>query len=99
MICHCVFFWLKQNEKDVAAKMLECARTQLSGIPGVRNLLAGAPIPSTRPVVDCSYDVAISMSFDSKSDLDAYAGHPAHKNFVQGFVEPHVERCVVYDFS
>ena len=99
MINHIVIFWLKQGSIDEGKRIiLERARKELTGIPGVRNLGAGSPMPTERKVVDTSYHAALTMQFDSDADLQKYQVHPIHQKFLKECVEPFVERLVVYDF-
>lgn len=100
MLNHVVIFWLKSDKIDEGRRvMLEQARRALPAIEGVRNLGAGVSIPSERKVVDTSYHVALTMQFDSESQLQKYQTHPIHQKFVKECVEPYVEKLVVYDFT
>lgn len=74
MITHVVLFKLK----DRSSKSIEAARDMLLAlkdtVPVVRSLEAG---------MDClhlerSYDIALTVRFDSLADLDAYQKHPEH---------------------
>jgi len=100
MLNHVVIFWLKPDKIEEGRRaILEEARHALPGIKGVQNLGAGAPIPTERKVVDTSYHVALTMQFDSESQLQKYQTHPIHQKFLKECVEPYVEKVVVYDFT
>lgn len=71
----------------------------LAEIPGVMEFREGPPVPSPRGVVDDSFTAAISMTFASQADADAYQTHPLHQKFVQEVVKPHVKRLLVFDFG
>lgn len=75
---HIVLVWLKRpgNEADRAA-LIE-ASSPLRAIPGLIMLDPGTALPSSRPIVDDSFDVAFVMRFDSAKALQAYDTHPAH---------------------
>lgn len=75
MITHVVLFRLK----DRSRKSIETARDMLLAlretVPVVRELEAG---------IDClrlerSYDIALTVRFDSMADLDVYQKHPEHE--------------------
>ena len=59
---------------------------------------AGRAIPSERPVVDDSFDVAIVMAFKDQAALRAYDNHPDHKKAVEETLKPLVGKMVIYDF-
>ena len=100
MINHVVIFWLKPDKIDEGRRaLLASAERDLKGIDGVRTLGWGGPIPTGRKVVDTSYHVALTMQFDSESQLQKYQAHPVHQNFLKECVTPFVEKIVVYDFA
>ncbi|TVR51629.1 MAG: Dabb family protein [Puniceicoccaceae bacterium] len=99
MITHVVIFWTDKPGSEDRTKLLEGAKALLGGIPGVREFRTGAPVPSPRGVVDDSFAVAISMTFASQADADAYQTHPDHQVFIDDYVKPYVKRFVVYDFG
>lgn len=81
MITHVVLFRLK----DRSRKSIETAREMLIAlketVPVVRYLEAG---------IDClhlerSYDIALTVRFDSLADLDIYQKHPEHEKVATYF--------------
>ena len=56
-------------------------------------------MPSERPVVEQSYQVALNLVFPSKAAQEDYQKHPAHVEFVEKFVKTMVRKLVVYDFA
>ena len=46
---------------------------------------------------DDSFDLALSMQFDSVADMHAYVIHPQHQEFLK-LAKPHVAKLMVYDF-
>ena len=60
--------------------------------------VAGPKMPSTRPAVDSSYDVAIVMTFADEASLASYGKHPVHQQAVKEVLEPLVQRHIIYDF-
>ena len=100
MLTHVVICWFrKYAPADAVSRFRARALADLPGIPGVKHLNCGMPIPSERPVVDKSYSVALSMGFDGRAELDAYAVHPVHQKFSAECVKPVAERVLVYDFE
>jgi hypothetical protein len=55
-------------------------------------------VPSHRPVVDQSYQVALNILFANKAAQDLYQTHPLHMEFVEKAFKPNCLECVVYDF-
>lgn len=86
---HHVYFWLKEGcRNDVQRTEFEKALAELTDI----DLVAGGrwAVPAKveiRPVVDQSWDYALSMQFDSLDDHDAYQVHPSHTAFIEGYRE------------
>ena len=66
-----------------------------------RNICApfGRMVPSTRPVVDQSYQVALNLTFEDKEAEAAYQVHPLHLEFVEKVFKPNCQRATVYDFA
>jgi hypothetical protein len=97
-ITHVVVVWLKTPGDESARRRLVENAESLRQIPGVSDVRTGAVVPSTRPVVDSTYDVALVMTMRDAATLKAYATHPIHVRFVEEHVKPLVERYRVYDF-
>jgi hypothetical protein len=99
-VAHVVVCWLKTpgNAHDREA-LIKASRDFEGKIPGLLHVSAGAVLPSTRPAVDSSFDVAIVMTFASESALIEYGRSAAHQQAVRDVLKPLVQRYVVYDFS
>lgn len=95
---HVVLVWLKRagNEQD-KQKLIQLGH-ELRAIPGIRFLDSGTALPSQRPIVDDSFDVAYVMRFDSPAALEAYAVHPVHVKAKDELTRLS-ERIVVYDVT
>lgn len=98
-ICHVVICWLK-NPGDAQAKtrLIEASQS-LRQIPGVVDLRCGTMLPSSRPVVDSSYDVAVVIEFDNVESLKAYQTHPVHLKLTHQVLIPATDRLTIYDFE
>ena len=64
MFSHVVIFWTKPEVPGAADKLFAGAQQYLAAVPGVRSFHAGRMVPSARPVVEQSYQVAINIIFD-----------------------------------
>ena len=92
-------FWLKNPDSREDLAMLAEGIESLRQIEQVRSLHIGVPAQTeARDVVDQSWSLSESMTFDSIADQAAYQPHPLHQAFV--------ERCghlwdkvVVYDIA
>ena len=97
-ITHIVLIWLKPETSQEARRSIEAGSRALDQVPGVYNLVVGNAYPSDRPIVDDSFDLALSMQFNSKAAMDAYVTHPDHQAYV-GSIKPHVAKLLVYDLT
>jgi hypothetical protein len=97
-VTHVVLVWLKKpGDPDARAALLE-APHQLRTIPGVIDVQTGTALPSTRPVVDSSYDVGMVITFADVHALQSYATHPVHLKLVEEVLKPSADHYKVYDF-
>jgi len=98
-LTHVVVFWLKEPGNAAhRAKLIEVTESFRS-IPGVQSVHAGPCLPSERPIVDSSFDVAVSLTFASRADLQRYLDHPQHKAATVSTLKPIVKKITVYDFG
>ena len=95
---HIVICWLREpgNAKD--RKRLIKTSHDFRKIPGVRTVHAGGVVPSSRPVVDNSFDVAIVMTFDNIAAMRSYLADERHEEALGKVLRPLVQRMFVYDF-
>ena len=99
MFSHVVIFWTAPNKPKAADDLIAGANQYLRPIPGVRHFHIGKMVPSHRPVVDQSYQVALNLVFDTKQQQDEYQVHPMHVEFVEKSFKPNCVKVVVYDFE
>ena len=95
---HVVVVWLKDPGNREHRQRIIRASDVLRDIPGVTGLRAGVMLPSERPIVDSSFDVALIISFSDAAALQAYLTHPVHVELVEETLRPLVDRIRVYDF-
>lgn len=84
---HHVYFWLKPERKNDADRAeFEKGLAALFEIEFVAGGMWATPAPvMERPVIDHSWDYALSMTFDSIEKQDAYQVDPDHEVFVHRF--------------
>jgi len=99
MFSHVVIFWTRTDKPSATEELLAGAEKYLRPIPGVLGFHIGRMVPSDRPVVDGSYQVALNLQFPDKQSQDEYQVHPLHIEFVEKAFKPNCERVVVYDFE
>jgi Stress responsive A/B Barrel Domain len=95
---HVVICWLKIPGDETARKSLIDATRSFADIRGVTSVRVGRVLPSTRPVVDSSYDVGIVMTFKDTAAMADYESDPKHLAAVRDVLKPFVARYVIYDF-
>ena len=98
-VYHVVLCWLKDPGRTEARQRIIDASRSFAGIPGVISVRAGTSIPSSRAIVDDSFDVGILLTFRDKQAMQAYLTHPDHTKAVQKIIRPLVKKIVVYDFA
>ena len=96
---HVVVCWLKTpGDAPARQRIIDESNAFVGVIPGLLHVSAGTTLPSTRPTVDSSFDVAVVMTFRDEAALRAYNEHPKHKKAVDEVLRPLVARLVIYDF-
>ena len=96
-IRHMALFWLNNPASAADRAMLVEGLETLRAIPQVRSLHIGMPAATEpREVVDHSWHLSESMTFDSIEDQAAYQPHPLHTAFIAKC--GHLwQRVLVYD--
>ena len=96
---HVVLMWLKDPSDHAARQKIIDASETFRQIPGVLDVQHGRPVPSTRPIVDSSFDIGLVISFKDRSSLDAYGPHPIHQKAAQELIQPNTRKIQVYDIA
>ena len=99
MFSHVVIFWTDPSNPKAADELIAGANQFLKPIPGVLHYHIGKMVPSHRPVVDQSYQVALNLIFPDKKTQDDYQTHSLHIQFVEGVFKKVCKKVVVYDFE
>src|SRR5437016_11416921 len=99
MFSHIVIFWTDPNNPKAADELIAGANKYLKPIPGALHFHVGKMAPSQRPVVDQSYQVALTISFPDKKAQDDYQAHPLHVEFIESVFKKVCQRVTVYEFQ
>lgn len=95
---HVVVVWLKKPGDAADRERVVAASREFRSIPGVCDLTVGTCVPGGRPIIDGTYDVAISMRFADEAAMQAYVEHPDHKAAAEAIIKPLAKKVLVYDF-
>lgn len=99
MLSHVVIFWTDENLPQAADDLVAGAQTYLKDIPGLLHFHVGKMVPSHRPVVNQTYQVALNIVFPDKPAEEAYQAHPRHIEFVEKVFKKCCKGVMVYDFA
>lgn len=99
MFSHVVIFWTDPNNPNATDELIAGAEKYLKTIPGLVHFHVGRMVPSHRPVVDQSYQVALNTVFTDKKAQDDYQVHPLHIEFVEKVFKRVCQKVVIYDFE
>jgi hypothetical protein len=99
MFSHVVIFWTHPSVPNADADLLAGMEKYLKPIPGILHFHCGRMSPSHRPVVDQTYQVALSIVFADKQAHDDYQAHPSHLEFVHGVFKRTCKKAHIYDFT
>jgi hypothetical protein len=96
---HIVLAWQKKpGDAADRARLIAVTKELKAKIPELKHLSVGSVLPSERPVVDDSFDIAFVMRFASQADLKTYEQHPLHTQLVKDVIKPLTAKIVVHDF-
>jgi len=99
MIRHIVMFKLK-NFPDESEKMAAAQEVikQLDELPSKINVIRRYEAGIDVRKLSWSYDVVLTMDFDTMADLDTYTVHPAHQEFIVFNKDYSAEKvCIDYE--
>jgi len=98
-VSHVVVAWLKEpGNQQMRDKFVQASR-KLETLPGVLSRHVSEVIPSERPKVDDTFDVAVTVTFKNKQALKTYMQSKKHKKMLHDELKPLVNRIVVYNFG
>ncbi len=99
MFSHVVIFWTKPELPNSADDLLAGIEKFLRPIPGVLHFHVGKMVGSPRPVVEQTYQIALTLTFTDKQAQDDYQIHPLHVQFVNEVFKKNCQKVVIYDFE
>ena len=83
LLCHNVYFSLKDNSPAAADKLVAACKKYLSKHPGEVFFAAGTRAEDlNREVNDQGFDVALHIVFKTRADHDKYQDAARHKQFI-----------------
>jgi hypothetical protein len=94
---HVVLMWQKRPGNTADREKLAAACSDLRVIPGIKFLDAGTALASDRPIVDDSFDLGMTVRFDSVAALRAYETNPLHVKKKTEVLLPLTKKILVYD--
>jgi hypothetical protein len=98
-VTHVVVCWLNHpTDEGAKAKLIEASQS-FRQIPGVLDVRVGKMIPSQRPQVDSTFDLAVVIAFTNVEAMRAYEKNPIHLKAVENALKPHVKKFIVYDIA
>ena len=81
MFAHSVYHWLKDDVSWNDRAEFEKGLRLLTTIPTVVHGYVGTPAPTTKPVVDGSYQYALLVIFQGLPAFEEFQRHPAYVAF------------------
>ena len=97
MLVHTVIFWLKNNLSNEERNTFFKEVATLGTIPSVEDFHLGTPAQTPkRPVIDDSYDCAVTVVLQDLAAQDQYQIDPIHQEFIDT-CSSFWERVVIYD--
>lgn len=97
MLVHSVFFWLKANLPDEQREAFVARLNSLCGIQAATAVYVGTPAATpARPVLDDTYDYALTVLLEDMAAHDAYQADELHQQFLAHHKEDW-ERVLIYD--
>ncbi|MFP6581112.1 MAG: Dabb family protein [Candidatus Hydrogenedentota bacterium] len=84
MLIHNVLFWLRDDLTNDERAAFHAGVETLASIHAAHAVYIGTPAATPkRPVIDDSYDVALTVLLDTLEAHDTYQDDPIHRRFVK----------------
>ncbi len=96
MLVHSVFFWLKKDLTAAQREEFNQGLDTLVNIKCAEAVYIGTPSTTERPVIDKSYDFALTVILKDMDAHDQYQVDPLHTTFLNTF-KPLFEKVLIYD--
>lgn len=92
---HIVMMRLKENTPENAARIQEALYDLVGKIPQIRKLEVGANVVQS----ERAYDIALTVIFDSREDMEAYQVHPEHQRVLTEVIRPLISGSAAADYD
>ena len=97
MLVHTVLFWLKEDLSKSDQEIFKQEVEKLGKITSVEKFYLGTPSETPkRPVVDDTYDFALTVVLKDMSAHDHYQADPIHLDFIEQCKE-YWQKVLIYD--
>ncbi len=96
MLVHTVYFWIKKDLSEERRAAFVQGVESLAGIGCAEAVYIGTPAATSRPVIDRTYDIGLTVLLKDMEAHDAYQVDPLHVAFLDSFRNDW-ERVVIYD--
>lgn len=97
MLIHSVYFWLRRSASEEDRTEFRRRLASLGAIEAVEAFYLGAPASTPkRPIVDSTYDYAITVILANLTAHERYQEDPIHTEFLEHCAHL-FERVKVYD--
>lgn len=83
MLCHNVFFSLKNDTPESRATLVAACKKYLVNHPGVEYFACGTPSDLNRPVNDRDFSVGLLVVFADRASHDQYQTSADHLKFIE----------------
>ncbi len=91
---HIVMMRLKENTPQNATQIQDVLYGLVGKIPQIRALEVGTNVVQS----DRAYDIALTVTFDSQEDMDAYQIHPEHQRALTEVIRPLISGSAAADY-
>jgi len=83
MLVHSVYFWMKDGLSDADRAEFRKGLESLAGVRSAEAVYVGTPAATPkRPIIESSYDFALTVLCKNLAAQEAYQVDPLHKAFV-----------------
>ena len=97
MFVHTVYFWLRRDLTDEQRRAFkEEGIDSLKKIPSTTAIYTGSPADTDRPIIDRTYDFALTVVLADRAAHDEYQEDPIHHDFVNRFGQYRI-KVSIYD--
>lgn len=84
MLVHNVYFWLKEGLTDGEVAQFQAGVQTLAEIQSTTHVFIGGPAETeSRPIIDRSYDLGLTVVLQDIAAHDEYQADPIHLKFVK----------------